>query len=122
MPTRTQAEFERSLVEALRSNNVANAISEAILSTITKKLAEKFDRNDIASNGSPENNQRCCLCIQGWSKVGESSILYNNKKLLKGTGYIMKEDLTAMRLRIVKEASDKYGFKNVWTLNNIIMD
>nr|CAH7762044.1 unnamed protein product [Callosobruchus chinensis] len=29
----------------------------------------------------------------------------------------MKEDLTALRLGIVKEASDKYGFKNVWTLN-----
>nr|CAH7763580.1 unnamed protein product [Callosobruchus chinensis] len=200
MPTRTQAEFERSLVEALRSNNVANAISEAIISTITKKLAEKFnyydakiasleaeinllksDRNDIASNGSPENNRKLeqkVDSIQQHSKnnnirlmgvkesgaentlgkvkeiianklnvvlsendvacayrVGKKSEnrprhiivefesnsiktnIYNNKRLLKGTGYVMKEDLTALRLRIVKEASDKYGFKNVWTLN-----
>ncbi|CAH1961695.1 unnamed protein product [Acanthoscelides obtectus] len=42
MPTKNQAEFERSLVEALRSNNIANAISEAIITNITRKLAEKF--------------------------------------------------------------------------------
>nr|CAH7714783.1 unnamed protein product [Callosobruchus chinensis] len=46
MPTRNQSEFERCLVEALRSNNIANAISEAIISTVTKKLAEKFNYYD----------------------------------------------------------------------------
>nr|CAH7731139.1 unnamed protein product [Callosobruchus chinensis] len=37
--------------------------------------------------------------------------------MLQGIRLVMKEDLTALRLKIVKTASDKYGFKNVWTVN-----
>lgn len=47
-------------------------------------------------------------------------IVYNSKKKLKGSKIIMKEDLTVNRLNIIKIASDKYGFKNVWTINGII--
>nr|CAH7723127.1 unnamed protein product [Callosobruchus chinensis] len=34
----------------------------------------------------------------------------------KGTRMVMK-DLIALRLKIVKTPSDKYVFKNVWTVN-----
>nr|CAI5862648.1 unnamed protein product [Callosobruchus analis]CAI5865949.1 unnamed protein product [Callosobruchus analis] len=47
-------------------------------------------------------------------------LVYNKKKMLKGTRMVIKEDLTARRLKIVKTASDKYGFKNVWTVNGKI--
>nr|CAH7724203.1 unnamed protein product [Callosobruchus chinensis] len=35
----------------------------------------------------------------------------------KGTRMVMKEDLIALRLKIVKTPSDKYVFKDVWTVN-----
>nr|CAI5840086.1 unnamed protein product [Callosobruchus analis] len=47
-------------------------------------------------------------------------LVYNKKKMLKGTRMVIKEDLTARRLKIVKTACDKYGFKNVWTVNGKI--
>nr|CAH7719785.1 unnamed protein product [Callosobruchus chinensis]CAH7738925.1 unnamed protein product [Callosobruchus chinensis] len=40
--------------------------------------------------------------------------------MLKGSQIVMKEDLTVERMKIVKEASEKYGFKNVWTFNGNI--
>lgn len=46
--------------------------------------------------------------------------IYNKKKMLKGTKIVIKEDLTVDRLKIVKEASEKHGFKNVWTVNGNI--
>nr|CAH7719784.1 unnamed protein product [Callosobruchus chinensis]CAH7738924.1 unnamed protein product [Callosobruchus chinensis] len=46
--------------------------------------------------------------------------IYAKKKMLKGSQIVMKEDLTVERMKIVKEASEKYGFKNVWTFNGNI--
>ncbi|CAH1961696.1 unnamed protein product [Acanthoscelides obtectus] len=48
------------------------------------------------------------------------SNIYNKKKSLKGTGVIIKEDLILLRLNLVKEAAEKYGFRNVWTRNGNI--
>ncbi|CAH1989983.1 unnamed protein product [Acanthoscelides obtectus] len=42
---------------------------------------------------------------------------YNKKKMLKGTKIVVKEDLTIQRLKAMKPASEKFGFRNVWTVN-----
>nr|CAH7733642.1 unnamed protein product [Callosobruchus chinensis] len=200
MPTRNQSEFERCLVEALRSNNIANAIGEAIISIVTKKLAEKFNyydakiasleaeiqliktsamegcqksddkklehkidslqqqtkNNSIRLMGIKETPNENVLSkateifrsklqidiletdILAAYRVGQDSNrgprhvlvklrsntlksnIYNKKRMLKGTGIIVKEDLTMIRLSKVKEASEKYGFRNVWTFNGNI--
>ncbi|KAG5872400.1 hypothetical protein JTB14_017421 [Gonioctena quinquepunctata] len=52
--------------------------------------------------------------------VNMKNIIYRKKKLLKGSGIVIKEDLTVERLKLVKEASNKYDFKNVWTFNGVI--
>lgn len=202
MSTRQKTDFEKSLVEALKSNNVANAISDAIINSITKKLAEKFNLYDakiasleaeiqlLKSNSSNQienntddnqkkleqkvdilqqqaknnnirlmgvkeienentsnivkelftnklktsvnneivaayrvgktNNNRPRHIVVTFNDTKIRNTIYNSKKLLKGTSIVMKEDLTVERLKLVKEASDKYGFKNVWTLNGTI--
>lgn len=203
MPTRQQADFEKCLVEALRSPNVASAISEAIISNITKKLAEKFNyydtkisaleaeikllksadnsvkepfladeqmkyiqkvdlleqrtkNNNIRIMGLKEQNNENTYdvvknLIEQQFKVrmedGDITAAYRVnqntagrpkhvvitfkdnkiknkifrlKKMLKGSKIVMKEDLTTERLKVMKDASDKYGFKNVWSSNGII--
>lgn len=203
MPTRQQADFEKSLVEALRSTNVASAISEAIITNITKKLAEKFTyydtkisaleaeikllkstteisekeplnderiqykqkidnleqrskNNNIRLMGLKEENNENTLDmvkhlleqkfkmnvddgdITAAYRVSQNTAerpkhiiimfkdnqtknkIFRVKKMLKGSNIVMKEDLTNERLKLVKEASDKYGYKNVWTFNGII--
>lgn len=46
--------------------------------------------------------------------------IYGQKKLLKKTGFVVREDLTAARLKLVKEAVTKFGVTNVWTLGGKI--
>lgn len=203
MPTRQQADFEKCLVEALRSANVASAISDAIINNISKRLAEKFNYYDakisaleaeilmLKSNNknieihstnedhiqvkqkvdsleqrAKNNNIRLmgvnetenentmdrvknilekklklsfddadivsCYRVNQKNSNRPKHVLitlrdnqvknriYGMKKMFKGTGIVMKEDLTINRLKVVKATSEKYGFKNVWTFNGVI--
>lgn len=201
MPTRQQTEFEKCLVEALRSANVASAISDAIINNISKRLAEKFNYYDVkissleaeiqmlkSNNKNIEIDSSKDLQVKqkvdsleqraknnnirlmGLKEVDNENTMdmiknildkklklsvddadivscyrvnqklpnrpkhvlitfrdnqlknkiYRMKKMLKGSGIVMKEDLTIDRLKVVKETSEKYGFKNVWTFNGVI--
>lgn len=46
--------------------------------------------------------------------------IFTKKRLLKGTGIVVKEDLTNTRLKIMNKAIDKLGVKNVWSENGKI--
>nr|CAI5850942.1 unnamed protein product [Callosobruchus analis] len=46
--------------------------------------------------------------------------IYSKKKMLKGAGVVVKEDLTATRLNIVNSLAEKIGLRNVWTINGAI--
>lgn len=43
--------------------------------------------------------------------------IYNSKKLLKGSGLVIKEDLTYERVKILEEASKRFSIANTWTKN-----
>nr|CAH7754371.1 unnamed protein product [Callosobruchus chinensis] len=206
MPTRqSQADFEQTLIDALKKKNVADSISNVILQTVTAALNDKFnyyddkiaqleteianlkltnERNvgntpvegmhqktmeqklDNVQQHIKNNNLRLMQVpeaegenlldkvydvftnkmkvdinkseITAVYRVGrrndtkprhvlvsfnDNSIkmaAYNKKKFLKGTKIVIKEDLTLHRLKAVKVASEKFGFKNVWTVNGNI--
>ena len=42
-------------------------------------------------------------------------LVFGKKKLLKGSGMTLREDLTTTRLDLYKKVVDKYSYKNVWT-------
>nr|CAI5852592.1 unnamed protein product [Callosobruchus analis] len=42
------------------------------------------------------------------------------KKHLKGTGVVVKEDLTSLRAELLRKAIEKVGLRNVWTENGKI--
>ena len=44
-----------------------------------------------------------------------------NKNCLKGKGKSLTESLTAFRMQKLKNARDKHGFFNVWTVDGKIM-
>lgn len=213
MPTRQQVEFERSLIDVLKSQSVADAICDALIKTISNKFSERFNyfdakiksleaeiellkstknnandnvkniitsedqtrleqkmdnleqhakRNNIRLMGLSEtkNNNNNILdtvkdlfvnklkvnstsienellvayrvgqqsetndkprhIIVTFSNTSTKNLIYTKKRMLKGTGLVIKEDLTVKRLAIVKDAAEKYGFKNVWTFNGIV--
>ena len=50
----------------------------------------------------------------------ERSELFQSKELLKGCGFIIREDLTKQSLYLLNECILKYGLPNVWTLDGVI--
>lgn len=46
--------------------------------------------------------------------------IYSKKKLLNGTGIVIKEDLPKGKLELVNKLTEKLGIKNVWTENGKI--
>ena len=47
--------------------------------------------------------------------------VFSKKKHLKGKGISITESLTTFRMKKLKEAQEKYGFKNVWMIDGPIM-
>lgn len=44
-------------------------------------------------------------------------LIYSKKKLLKAIGIIIRENLISNRVKMLNDAVDKFGLKNVWTEN-----
>ena len=44
-------------------------------------------------------------------------LVFDNKKLLKGSGFVIRKELTACRLKLYKSAVEKFTIKNVWTID-----
>ncbi|XP_044753586.1 uncharacterized protein LOC123312997 [Coccinella septempunctata] len=202
MTTRQKSEFEKSLIEALKSDSVIKEISNAIINTISRRFAEKFNdyeakiatleaeiqllksntdkietnftddtrkklqqkvdyleqrakNNNIRLIGIKESQEENLLTqvkklfkdklnitvadeitsvyrsgaanknhprhlIVVFKNSEYKNVIFKNKKLLKGSNIVMKEDLTHDRWKLVRESSEKYGFKNVWTFNGAV--
>nr|CAH7731083.1 unnamed protein product [Callosobruchus chinensis] len=88
---------------------------------ITSKLNVDIDQGDIVAVyrvGQISSDWPRHIVVSFKSNVVKRKV-FRNKKALKGSGIVMK-DLTLLRLNMVKEAAEKYGFKNVWTQNGNI--
>nr|CAH7737413.1 unnamed protein product [Callosobruchus chinensis] len=204
MATRkNQADFESTLMDALKKKSIAESISKMILETITSSLKEKFNYYDskitelekkvsclksklndtvnIQDNVDHKkveqkvdniqqhirnNNLRIMSVPEAAGEnltekvydiftnkmkveVNKSEIIaayrvgrklddkprqilvtfqdnaikmltYNRKRLLKGSNIVIKEDLTVLRLNMMNAASEKYGYRNVWSTNGAI--
>lgn len=46
--------------------------------------------------------------------------VFTNKKILKGTNIIIREDLTISRLNLLRSALKHYGLRNAWSRDGII--
>nr|CAH7754853.1 unnamed protein product [Callosobruchus chinensis] len=200
---KNQADFESTLMDALKKKSIAESISKMILETITSSLKEKFNYYDskitelekevsclksklndtvnIQDNVDHKkveqkvdniqqhirnNNLRIMSVPEAAGEnltekvydiftnkmkveINKSEIIaayrvgrkldnkprqilvtfqdnaikmltYNRKRFLKGSNIVIKEDLTVLRLNIMNAASEKYGYRNVWSTNGAI--
>ncbi|XP_030757167.1 uncharacterized protein LOC115883031 [Sitophilus oryzae] len=98
---------------------------EVLLKTVTSLL-----KNKLNITVTKEDFDRCHrVGVSGTGMAGDRPVLvrfvsflvrsevYQNKRLLKKTGFVIREDLTGNRIKLVKEAINKYGVTNVWTVN-----
>ncbi|CAG9824526.1 unnamed protein product [Phaedon cochleariae] len=47
--------------------------------------------------------------------------IFNAKKFMKGTGTVIREDLTQTRVKLLREAIQKFSIVNTWTRNGKIL-
>ena len=55
--------------------------------------------------------------IVKFTRYKDRQLVFENKKLLKGSGISVTESLTLKRMEHLKKAREQHGFANVWTLD-----
>lgn len=118
------------LEQKLKNNNirligVKEVHGEDVFSQVKNIFTDKLNipvTDEIASvyRFGKKNKEKSRHIIVSFKEVNFKNIIIGKKKLLKGTRIIMKEDLTNERWKLVRESSDIYGFKNVFTFNGAV--
>nr|CAH7735330.1 unnamed protein product [Callosobruchus chinensis] len=85
------------------------------LTSITPEDIEMAYRCGSKKEGPPR-----AILVRFYSAKMKNEV-YFNKKNLKGSGITIREDLTATRMKIVKEKMSIYGNKGVWTNDGKIL-
>ncbi|KAB0797748.1 hypothetical protein PPYR_08741 [Photinus pyralis] len=91
-------------------------IADVVVNTIADKLNCPISKADIdICHRLPSNNANHKPIIIKFVRREIKNNIFYNKKKLKGTPIVIREDLTQRRLLILKEAIKRYGSKKVWT-------
>lgn len=132
--SRIDSNYDRLEQYSRRNNIIIYGIKEStnenvddlVLSFLREKMKinckiEDFERAHRI--GQPKTRKTRAIIVKFTSYRTKAEI-YKNKSSLKGTTYLVKEDLTKYRVDLLKMAIEKFGFKKVWTSdgNIIAMD
>nr|CAI5817300.1 unnamed protein product [Callosobruchus analis] len=120
-----------NILQHIKNNNIRimqvpeaddENLSEKVYQIFKDKMKVDINRSEItaAYRVGRQNGNKPRHILASFKDNCIKMAAYNKKKMLKGSKVIIKEDLTIPRLKVVKNASEKYGFKNVWTVNGHI--
>lgn len=110
----------------LRIFNVKEYATEHLkdeVKKLCKRISVEIAQDDILlcyRVGETQENKNRGIFLK-LRDVNIKQRIYRNKKLLKGTGIVIKEDLTRIRLNLMKKAVEKLGLQNVWSANGKIL-
>jgi len=93
------------------------------LEIINRKLELNMTREQICRvhrTGKIKSNKPRGIIIK-FVSYKQRSLVFQNKKKLKGSGIIITEDLTKNRLSLYKTACDVYGPRNTWSKDGCIL-
>lgn len=90
-----------------------DAISMQIAEKIGVELnVADIDRSHRVGRRDTDRPRPIIIKFVSYRKRGE---IFRKKKNLKGSGMVLREDLSRMRHNLLKEAIAKFGLHNVWT-------
>lgn len=95
--------------------------NEAVIEFCREKLDVALTNNDIVfcHRLHGKNDQPRPILIK-FVRRDVKWLVYSNKKKLKRSRIMIREDLTMLRLQLLKEATNKFGPNKVWTSNTRI--
>lgn len=99
--------------------NVRNVVTDLIKTKLEIDLEEDAITS-VSRDGNPRRDGRPRHVLVHFKDIKTKNRVYRKKKLFKGSKVVIMEDLTPLRVQLVKESSSKYGKQNVWTQNGHI--
>lgn len=66
------------------------------------------------------NSDKCRPIIIKFTRYYDRASVYKSKSKLKGTGIVIREDLTQIRLDILNASKQKFGLRNTWSTDGVI--
>lgn len=101
-------------------------IEHAVLAVFNTKMQasckpEHIDRvHRVGRRPINNDNTKSRPVIVKFISYKYRDIVFKNKRTLRGTGITIKEDLSTTRLSLLKSTADKFGYRNVWTLDGVV--
>lgn len=98
-------------------------LNKVVLGIFEKKLGLQIKQTKIEKIyriGKMEKDKIRPVYVT-FTRLDIKNNIYNNKKLLKGTGMVIREDLTKEKIKLIKLLQEKCGAADkLWTLGGII--
>lgn len=89
---------------------------------VAKKIGVELAVSDIdRSHRVGAKSDRPRAIILKFVSYRKRSEVFTKKRNLKGSGITVREDLTMCRYRLLQDAIQKYGFRNVWTIDGAVI-
>ena len=112
------------LLHGVREDEEENT-DEIILSTIATEIGININEEDIDRThrlGKPNRRDgKPRPIIVKFTRYNVRNKVYAYKRNLKGKKYLITESLTSNRMKLLLEAQQKYGVRNVWTSDGRIL-
>lgn len=105
-------------------NKVLNIINNNLkLNEVSRNHIDRCHRTGKKFDNSAQNQgaRKPRPIIVKFVSYKQRQLVFQNKKLLKGSGIKICEDLTKTRLSLMHNVIQKYGYRNVWTLDGSIV-
>lgn len=100
-------------------------LKDEIIDLLNTKMSIALNENDVTvcyRIGKKEGNKARGIFLQLKNHELRQEI-YRRKKFMKGTGIVIREDLTRLRVELLTKTIEKTSIKNVWTdLGNILVN
>lgn len=123
VPESPTEDTDALVIEVFKKCNVDVTLNDIQRShRVGKKSNATIDPNvttvtDVSNPSSSSNKIRPRPIIVKFVSYRKRAEIFSNKKKLKGQKESISEDLTASLLSTMKELKEKYGVKNVWSLD-----
>nr|CAI5827183.1 unnamed protein product [Callosobruchus analis] len=100
-------------VKEIPHENTRELIKQVFQSHMAVKLTDK-DIESCYRIGKKDDGKNRSIFLK-LADIEKKQDIYGRKKLLKGTGVVVKEDLTTKRLKLLTQAVERVGLRNTWT-------
>lgn len=97
--------------------------TDCIARDIAVKIGVELSDTDIDRShrvGRKSENKHRPIIVK-FVSYRKRSEMYRNKKKLKNSGIVLREDLTQLRYKLLQDCITRFGLRNVWTVDGAIM-